>query len=73
MAPLGLLAFALFYGRACDLAVTYSLQELRCLDFAPLGAGTLKECGESGMPMRWGAQRDPSKPTGEQVLRSLQD
>lgn len=65
MAPLGLPAFALFYGRACDLTVASSLQELKCLGFVPLGAGILKECGESGMPMRWGAQSDPSKPTGE--------
>lgn len=65
MAPLGLPALALFYGRACDLTVASSRQKLRCLGFVPLGAGILKEYGESGMPMRWGTQRDLSKPTGE--------
>lgn len=64
MASLGMLAFAFFSGRTYDLKVTPSFQELRRLGCVPLGAGALKACGVSGMPMRWGAQRDPSKVAG---------
>lgn len=62
MASLGLLCFQIFFsGRTCDLKMTPSLQEFRCLGFVPLGARALEECGESGIPMRWGAQRNPGK------------
>lgn len=41
--------------------------------FCALGGWNSERMWESGMRMRWGAQRDPSKPTGEQVLRPLQE
>lgn len=34
------------------------------MGFVPLGARALEECGKSGIPMRWGAQRNPSKRLG---------
>lgn len=66
--PWGCFALKFFSGRPCDLNITPSLQEFRFLGFVPLGARALEECGESGIPMRWGAQRNPSK-----WLGALQD
>lgn len=58
-------------GRRRDGKVGTCLLELPCLGFVPSAAGARKACGEQGLPVRWGSQRDPSQPAGQQVVQNL--
>lgn len=69
--PLELLAFALFNGQKVGRESCIFSSGTSMFGVVPLGAGAGKACGEWGLPVRWGTQRDPSQPAGQQVVRIL--